>query len=83
MSVQKININLTPVYCCGSGCCGPLPGYSFICPHCIRDSQCRTGNPLQFNQTLKCRFCKGEIKAVNQIDKFHFEFEYVFADPDV
>ena len=83
MSVQKVNINLTPFYCCGSGCCGPMPGYAFLCPHCKRDVQCRTGNPLNVNQTLKCRFCKGEIKAVSQIDKFEFEFEYVVTDSDV
>ena len=82
MSTQRITINLTPYYCCGSGCCGPMPGYFFLCPHCKRESQCRTGYPLNVNESLKCRFCKGEIKAVKQIDTFDFQFEYNGTDYD-
>ena len=73
---EEVTITLNPFYCCGSGCCGPLPGYSFICPHCKRDVQCRTGYPLKVGQRLNCRLCKGEITAVKQIAEFIFEFEY-------
>lgn len=73
---EEVTITLNPFYCCGSGCCGPLPGYSFTCPHCKRDVQCRTGYPLKVGQRLNCRLCKGEITAVKQIAEFIFEFEY-------
>jgi hypothetical protein len=82
MATEKITINLTPDYCCGGGHCGPLPGYFFVCPHCNRDSKCRTGYPLSVNESLKCRFCKSEIKAVNQIAEFQFEFQYDSAAYD-
>ena len=80
---EEVSIDLNPFYCCGCGSCGPLPGYSFICPHCKRDVECRTGYPLKVGQRLSCRLCKGEIKAVKHIAEFSFEFEYDRLEPAV
>ena len=60
---EEVSIDLNPFYCCGCGSCGPLPGYSFICPHCKRDVECRTGYPIKSWAASKLQALQGRNQS--------------------
>jgi hypothetical protein len=62
-------------YCCGGGHCGPLPGYTFVCPLCDKNSICRTGVPLKEGKNFKCLSCKEAFNVVSLVDKNNFVVE--------
>ncbi len=76
MSDAAFTLQLEPDYCCGGGHCGPLPGYTFTCPSCGRESACRLGDYLEVGQILTCFLCKREMKAVTQAGDWEYTFTY-------
>ncbi len=76
MDDQTFTLQLEPDYCCGGGHCGPLPGYTFTCPSCGKESGCRLGDYLQPTQVLTCFLCQREMRAVDQLGEFEYRFAY-------
>ena len=76
MDDQTFTLSLEPDYCCGGGHCGPLPGYTFTCPSCGKETGCRLGDVLLPGQILTCFLCQREMKALTQIAEFEYSFAY-------
>jgi hypothetical protein len=69
------DLEMNEDYCCGGGHCGPLPGYTFACPLCEKDSICRTGVPLKEGKKFKCLSCKEQFTVVTLVNKNNFIVE--------
>lgn len=70
-----IDLNMEEDYCCGGGHCGPLPGYTFVCPSCTKNSLCRTGVPLKEGKKFKCLSCKQQYTVLEILDKNNFKVQ--------
>ncbi|HUI61449.1 MAG TPA: hypothetical protein VLX90_14570 [Steroidobacteraceae bacterium] len=78
MTAPAFCLHLEPDYCCGGGHCGPLPGYTFVCPSCGKPSSCRTGEPLREGQALICFLCRRVMRMVGA--RGEFDLLFVFDD---
>lgn len=73
---REFELRLEPDYCCGGGHCGPLPGYTFVCPSCHMPSGCRTGEHLRPGELLTCYLCQRQLRLVRELSDFHLVFNY-------
>ena len=74
MNNEPFTLTLEPDDCCGGGHCGILPGYFYVCPHCGKDTGCRTGDYLNVDESLTCFLCQKKIKALEKVSDFEYKF---------